>query len=235
MKIYSYKDEGCEELLVDHVSRMLAFSRSARLVRMGEELARRKGLSLGFGDALALSAVLHDIGKIPYSEMYGRRPRISFAGHEHVSYYLTMKLFPFEKTPELCAVALAVLSHHHSMKMESRLGGAVSVSLRGVLEYLEEARALSGIVILDEAVEKARGLLEREQLEVSKASLGLFPVDRTKREVLGSDRLAGYFGLLLTGLIALDYHSAIEGRRGCGPGQGEFGGVMEEFYRIYLT
>lgn len=227
MPIYSYydiTDPECPiiETLKQHVNIALStFDENSRLVRYGCSLRKT------FYTTLRYSIILHDFGKVPFSQSIlsnnknnEKQKKLSFEGHEVISAWFADKYLNFVTTDNLIQprrkgsvgdkelAVLAILLHHHPMRVMYRgdrfIGKEIYVNESSIEIFYKELEGIISPAYIPLQKTYSASLIYSEVF----GDNGLFDRYWTSVWMNGSPTDRKTFLLLLQGLIVADYRSA---------------------------
>lgn len=239
MVVYSFynPEEGKMETLKDHILTALeAFNAGSRLVKVGEKLNKN------FYKILRYSIIFHDFGKILFNQyMYDPSKRLDFSGHEIISCYVTNVYLM--KTPEAVhnftdkdrkIIMLAVLFHHHPMKVMERLQrlrrmGNVIIDSKTFEIFYQEAKELEDIRPTSIKINVSINDIVREM----NGPWGLIRELWKDIWMSSSSDVKKTFLLIIQGLVSADYSSAVKLRGVDSPEKKKFVETIDLFLKFY--
>lgn len=245
MEILSYRwEEGgelVEERLADHIKVALEVVDSIERTRAGNYAAK-----LGFPDfknAVRLSIILHDSGKIFYQL---RRKQMSFRGHEYYSTLISDYFFrelirlEIEKAEEYGLMRnicnFAIFFHHHAMNVRSRVPiiseEAIELGVSLLQNFVHEVKPQMG-ERETKALETAADIISERKSAINHSTEEY--VNEVRKEVwrgmVSDSKVKKLCYLTLTTLMVADNISAQQNRKSK---RTRFYSVMEEFRRLYM-
>ena len=245
MEILSYRwEEGgevVEERLMDHVKVALEVVDGIERTRAGS-YATKLGFS-DFKNAVRLSIILHDSGKIFYQL---RREQMSFRGHEYYSTLISDYFFrelirleiekaeKYELMRSICN--FAIFFHHHAMNVRSRVPRvperAIELGVSLLQNFVHEVKPLMGEREA-KALETAADIISERKSAISYSTEDYVNEVRKEvwREMVSDPKLKKLCYLTLTTLMVADNISAQQNRKSK---RTRFYSVMEEFRNLYL-
>jgi CRISPR/Cas system-associated endonuclease Cas3-HD len=260
--IYSYYEENpsslLKEKLIDHISECLSAIYNFRNSKIYGYLMKMPcKWSIEPSDAIRLSIVFHDAGKIFYQKNYEYDEKrnvnhLSFKGHEFLSFYIFKKfLFNFTEsnaeTSILSACNFSILFHHHAMNTQQRRKVRVTCNmtleelqineLRNVLaKFLKSNRELKALdYALNQTIEEIKASHDVKIFveNITYTSLKSSEYRKMWDEFVKNPTFRKISLALLTTLLAADYFSARKLRGGRGPS--DFHIVLMDFHNYYLS
>jgi CRISPR-associated endonuclease Cas3-HD len=263
--IYSYYvekgDEIFREELTDHVKEALSTipSKQSKISQYIEKMLGRVDIS--FADAVRLSIIFHDIGKIFYQKNYKYDKKhnvryLSFTGHEFLSSYIFNKFTFYLANSEalskmLSACNFSILFHHHAMNPRCRASlyrkPAITVGKAAIDEVKIEKLKILNQFLNSSEVGPWRDTINNVRVEVEKSKdVNVFIEgvvnSMFSQQGLGSKIWRIFIGdpifrktslALLSTLLVADYLSALKLRPKSKPTT--FHNVLREFYSYYLS
>lgn len=126
MKVLSYKDDGNEELLEEHIKKGLELidkAKESKGIKFGERIFKkykRKSLNRNYNfiECLKLAWIFHDLGKVFYQKSDAKR--LIFVGHEILSTFFFKKFLSLIYQYDMDFALFSVLYHHHAMNLKNR-------------------------------------------------------------------------------------------------------------------
>lgn len=242
MTIFSYANGHTKEELKDHIRAALRTTTNitnSRVFKFVENI----GLDAPtFNDAIKLTIIFHDFGKIFYQDCWSKKGHLYFTGHENISAKFLNEFFRnFDSKTCLIkfknSMIFAVLYHHHAMGNRQISVNVVnhnrtSILLeefeRDILQIMKEHK-LEYEDALKDAISRFEGLLKTRQ------GLSLIFGKNELRNTVwkayvrgGNERSLMLLSLAI--LVASDYNAS-KRRGGC---PSAFHMAAEEFVNSYL-
>lgn len=264
--IYSYYvEKGGEifkEKLTDHVKEALSTVSCSKQSKISQYIEKILGsIDIRFAEAVRLSIIFHDIGKIfyqknyKYDKIHNNIRYLSFTGHEFLSSYIFDK-FAFRLASSetlsktLSACNFSILFHHHAMNPKYRASPyrePITVGKAAVDDVKIERLKILNQFLKSSEVEPWRAAINDVEVEVKKskdvnAFIGSVVSSMFSPQGLGkkiwrifiSDSIFRKTSLaLLSTLLVADYFSALKLRPESKPST--FHNVLREFYSYYLS
>lgn len=236
MILYSFYDpeKGIIEILRDHIlTALTTFNVNSKLVKVGQTLNEN------FYKILNYSIIFHDFGKILFNQyMYNPNKRLDFSGHEIISCYATNMYLTkiFERGDSLTnldkkIVLLAILFHHHPMKIKERLQkleriGNMTINAETFQAFYQQLNGITDIPPV--SIKISKNVIEIVTEMRGRGGL----VKELWREVwMNPDgKIKKTFLLVIQGLISADYASALKWRKN---GMSEFAKTVQLFLKFY--
>jgi CRISPR-associated endonuclease Cas3-HD len=262
-EIYSYYEEGpgylLKEKMIEHINEcLLAISniRNSKIYKYLMKIPCEWALSLD--DAIRLSIVFHDIGKVFYQNNYKYDKEhnvkyLSFKGHELLSFYIFNELFKFEfidaeKPKEedfiLSACGFSIIFHHHAMGVKKksindyRRENIVSLD-NTQIDKLKETiskflRNDKEINALDRIINKMKNISNEKALEIIYNILESDVYKNIWEMYVSNSNFRKFSLAFLSILLVADYYAANKIRKRIDKKPPDFYFVLMDFYEYYL-